>query len=72
MLKCVRLEMKTERVGVKTYLKLELAEVFRFAIGFIAPTTARDVSPTVTAPLAASNKERLLYLQTTFRSLYTF
>jgi len=39
--------MKKERVGVKTYLKRELAKVFRFASGFIAPTTATDVSPTV-------------------------
>ena len=44
LLKCVRPEMKKERVGVKTYLKRELAEVFRFANGFIAPTTATDVS----------------------------
>lgn len=59
-------------MNLKLVVKCELAEVLRFAIGFIAPTTARDVSPTVTALLAASNKERRLYLQTTFRSLYTF
>ena len=58
LLKCVRLEMKKERVGVKTYLKRELAEVFRFANGFIAPTTATDVSPTVTAGSLRRQRQR--------------
>ena len=68
LLKGVRLEMKKKRAGLETYLKRELAEVFRFASGFIAPTTARDVSPTDTTPPAARNKERRLHSQTTFNS----
>ena len=58
LLKCVRPEMKKERVGVKTYLKRELAEVFRFASGFIAPTTATDVSPTVRAGSLRRQRQR--------------
>lgn len=58
LLKCVRPEMKKERVGVKTYLKLELTKVFRFASGFIAPTTATDVSPTVTAGSLRRQRQR--------------
>ena len=50
--------MKKERVGVKTYLKRELAEVFRFASGFIAPTTATDVSPTVRAGSLRRQRQR--------------
>ena len=58
LLKCVRPEMKKERVGVKTYLKRELAEVFRFASGFIAPTTATEVSPTVRAGSLRRQRQR--------------
>ena len=58
LLKCVRPEMKKERVGVKTYLKLELTKVFRFASGFIAPTTATDVSPTVRAGSLRRQRQR--------------